>query len=163
MIRTTRSQTMGIGLALSLLAALAGGACATAPADAPARAAATAPAERAVRATLEDYVKAQNDGLAAGRVDAFLPFLAEDAEIDSTVAGGRVTKAGYASAIGKWLERVRVRRVSFREPSRAVVETESLVYRLGSFTQPAWSTARRIDWTLEQRGGRWLIVAVDSK
>jgi len=48
-------------------------------------------------------------------------------------------------------------------PSRAVVETQSLVYRLGSFTQPAWSTARRIDWTLEQRGGRWLIVAVDSK
>jgi uncharacterized protein (TIGR02246 family) len=122
-----------------------------------------APAEKAVRGAIEDFVRAQN----AGDLDGFLVYLSEDAKIDSTVAGGKVGKAEYAAAMKRWWDvpankefksETKIEKVSFPSATRAVVETQGIAYRKGSFTNAAWNQARRIEWKLEERDGKWLIV-----
>lgn len=120
-------------------------------------------AEKAVRTTVEAFVRAQN----ATDLESFLAYLSDDAKVDSAVAGGKVTKPEYATAMKKWWEvsanrefksEIKIEKVSFPTPTRAVLETQGVAYRKGSFTAGAWSRARRIEWKLEERDGKWLIV-----
>jgi uncharacterized protein (TIGR02246 family) len=123
----------------------------------------SAPAEQTVRTTLESYWVAGNSGDA----DRFLPYYADDAKIDSLVAGGKVPKAEFATAMRKWLQtpanrdikaRYRITKVAFPSPTRAVVDTDQEVSRAATFSQSGFSRSRSIQWVLEERDGKWLIV-----
>jgi ketosteroid isomerase-like protein len=136
--------------------------CAATPASAP-DTASMPPAERAVRATLDAHLVASNEA----DVDRILSHLAEDARIDSIVAGDKVSKAEYATAMRGWLAKpenreyrseLRVVRVAFPETTRALVDVETTIRRPASLSRPAWSTDRRIEYALAERNGRWLIV-----
>src|SRR5262245_54413004 len=128
----------------------------------------SAPAEKAVRTTVEDFVRAQN----ASDLDAFLAYLSDDAKIDSLVAGGKVGKAEYATAMKKWWDKpankefkseIKIEKISFPTATQAVVDTQAVSYRMGAFTAGAWSRARRLEWKLEERDGKWLIVETTSQ
>src|SRR5206468_3534119 len=85
------------------------------------------PAEQAVRSTLEGYWQAGRDG----DVDRFMSYYADDAKVDSIVAGGKVTKAGFETAMRKWLEtpanrqitsNYRIVKIEFPSPIDAIVD-----------------------------------------
>jgi uncharacterized protein (TIGR02246 family) len=121
------------------------------------------PAEQTVRTTLESYWVAGN----SGDVDRFIPYYADDAKIDSLVAGGKVPKAEFATAMRKWLQtpanreikaRYRITKVAFPSPARAVVDTDQEISRATTFSQSGFTRSRSIQWVLEERDGKWLIV-----
>jgi ketosteroid isomerase-like protein len=153
----TRRQVLALAAAAATLAR-----CSAAPPPAP-DASTMSPSELAVRETLERYRVASN----AGDLDGLLAYYTEDAKIDSTVAGGKVTKADYATAMRAWLARsenleyqseFRVVRVAFPDPARALADVQTTVRRRASFNRPAWSAERRLQYALADRGGRWMIV-----
>jgi hypothetical protein len=156
----TRRQVIALAAAG---AALAG--CASAPpvAISTPNGATTTPAEQAVRAALERYwAVSQGDD-----AEAILAYVADDAKVDSILAGGKVPKAEYATALRAWLKNPerreiksenRIERVTFASPSLARVDTQAMLRRDPSFSRSGWGRDRRIEYTLAERGGRWLIV-----
>jgi hypothetical protein len=151
---TTRVLT-GLLIALSLI----GAGCATAPAS---PAASVTLAEQAVRTTLERYWEASRKA----DVDRLIVHYADDARIDSIVAGGKVTKAVYEAAMRKWLEtpanrqitsNYRIVKVAFPSPTEAIVDTDVVTSRSGGFSGGGFSRNRSVQWRLEDRAGRWLI------
>ena len=155
----TRRQVIALAAAG---AALAG--CASAPpVVTTTNGVSTTPAEQAVRAMLERYWAVS----LADDAEAILAYLADDAKVDSILAGGKVPKAEYATALRAWLKNPerreiksenRIERVTFASPSLARVDTQAMLRRDPSFNRPGWGRDRRIEYTLAERGGRWLIV-----
>ncbi len=89
----------------------------------------------------------------------------DDAQIDSKVAKGKVSKAVYGEAMSKlFMLRDRSKgeysglKVSFPDATHAVAEARI-------FTVPANATipASQHEWKLEKRDGRWLIVETNYK
>lgn len=153
----TRREVLALAAAAAAFAR-----CSAAPPAVP-DAATMPPAERAVRTTLDRYLVASN----TGDVDSILGYFADDARIDSIVAGGKVSKADYATAMRAWLAKPEnreyqseflVRRVRLPETGRALVDVESKIRRPASLNRPAWSTNRQLEYAFAERDGRWLIV-----
>jgi hypothetical protein len=154
----TRRQVIALAAAGAAFAR-----CAPAPPVATANGATTTPAEQAVRAMLERYWAVSQ----ADDAEAILAYLADDAKVDSILAGGKVPKAEYATALRAWLKNPerreiksenRIERVTFASPSLVRVDTQAMLRRDPSFSRPGWGRDRRIEYTLAERGGRWLIV-----
>jgi ketosteroid isomerase-like protein len=97
-------------------------------------------------------------------LDTMLAQLADDAVIDSATAGGKVTKAQYAEVMANVFQKgtlisaaIRDMSVTVHDPSRAtVLGTLYLQTRTGR-------PMGRVEYKLEKRGGRWLIVETNRK
>jgi hypothetical protein len=156
---TRRHWTTGFVLALVAIGPVLSGCAASAPA--PPAATPASPEERAVRAALAEL------WAASGTLERMLPHYADDARIDSLVAGGKVPRAQWETAMRAWLATpegretqvgYRIDRVAFSPSGRATVDTRQMVGRSSSFTQSGFGRDREVRWELEQRNGRWLVV-----
>jgi hypothetical protein len=149
-------------MALATIGPVLGGCAASGPAPEAARPAAQAsPEEQAVRAALAEL------WAAGSKLERALPHYADDARIDSLVAGGKVTKPQWEAAMRAWLQKpesqglqaeYRIDRVSFPAAGRAQVDTRQSIGRSSSFTQGGFNRDREVRWDLEHRNGRWLVV-----
>jgi ketosteroid isomerase-like protein len=126
-------------------------------------AAAQSPDEQTVRTTLEAYWTAQN----AADLDRSLSFFSDDAMIDSVVAGGKVSKPKYETAVRNWLQKpenrqfrsqYKITKMTFSSPTEAIVDTDVAVARSASFNQGGFTASRGVQWRLQARDGKWLIV-----
>jgi uncharacterized protein (TIGR02246 family) len=116
----------------------------------------------AVKRVLDDYVKALN----AANLDGVLSTLADDAQIDSLVAGAKVSKAKYAESMKQAFATGRVSqvdvrglKVAFPKPDRATVDGQVGVRSPGSNT----SLSASHQWQLEKRDGKWLVIETKYK
>jgi uncharacterized protein (TIGR02246 family) len=116
--------------------------------------------EAAIKKVVETAAKAVNkDDLAT-----MLAQYADDAMIDSRAAGGRVSKAKYGEVMADVFKKgdlisaeVRDVNVTMADPSRAtMLGTVYLVTRTNRLSG-------RVEWKLEKRDGRWLIVEANRK
>jgi ketosteroid isomerase-like protein len=121
---------------------------------------ATGPDEASIRKAVETTVKAINKD----DLPTMLANIADDAIIDSRAAGGKVSKAKYAEVMAEVFKKgdlisaeLRDVSVTMSDPARAML--------LGTvYIQTKTSRGSgRVEWKLEKRDGRWLIVETNRK
>ncbi len=112
--------------------------------------------EDAVRAFVQTWVGVSNKQ----DVDGILALFAVDAQIDSLVAGGKVSKEWYAAAMKQgrargvlgWNFEAKITSLNLSSAEKAILEMDT-----------TWDTRRyrqayKQRWTLIRREGRWLIL-----
>jgi len=116
----------------------------------------------AVEQVLSNY----NDASNARNLERMLSLVAEDAQIDSLLAGAKVSKAKFAEALAQAFALGRGARTSLRglkvsivDPTHATVNGEVEITAAGA----SRSQSASHQWKLEKRDEKWLIVETNYK
>jgi ketosteroid isomerase-like protein len=110
---------------------------------------------QAVRLVIERFGQAIDNA----DLPMLLAQLAEDAVMDSKIAGGKVGKQKYADAMAAAFRTGGLVGMEVRDIKITIVDATRARVRA---TISPWLRAQRLvydhEWTLEQRDGRWLII-----
>ena len=115
--------------------------------------------ETAIIRVLDDLLKA----VKSGDIKLLLAQYADDAQIDSRAAGGRVGKEKFGESVQAMFKQGTItgaehhgRKVTLIDATHAsVLGTSDIITKAGRSSQ-------RVEWRMEKRGGRWVVVELNA-
>jgi ketosteroid isomerase-like protein len=93
-------------------------------------------------------------------VDAMLSFYADDAHIDSRIAGAKVSKAKYGEAMTAFFKKGNAPNIQFRQLKVMILDADHAVV---DGEQYAGSSGDYVQWKFEKRDGKWLVLEFNYK
>ncbi|HYB69588.1 MAG TPA: hypothetical protein VEH80_02890 [Candidatus Bathyarchaeia archaeon] len=150
---------------LGIVAAVAGTGWAQAMLDAEAE-------SKQIKTVIDEAFKASN----AHNIDQTMAQYADDARIDSKVAGSKISKSAYREQLTRawsrdspvWAEYGNLQ-VSVADPSHAVAQGMIFIHLHAASGQKTRhiqggpDVSEKYEWRMEKRDGRWLIVETSYK
>lgn len=109
-----------------------------------------------VKSVIDLMIKAFN----SGNLTLLLALHADDAKIDSKVAGAKVSKPVWAQAMSRYFQRGSAASLEYTGLKISLVDA---THAVAEGTLYANGKGSRHEWKLEKRDGRWLIVETNYK
>jgi uncharacterized protein (TIGR02246 family) len=116
--------------------------------------------EAAILAVLDETLKATNNDDLKRLLDQY----AEDAQIDSRAARARVSREKFGEAMQALFKSGNLINVEHRDRKVTLIDpTHASVLGTSYITTKTNRSTARVEWKLEKRDGRWVIVELNAK